>query len=147
MFGLFSAPKISAAIAAAAIVLAGTASLSYADTGSVRLRIVKAGIIVGAGGGSGVLHFKGRNYPLRIDGLALGTIGVAQADLVGTAFNLRTAADIAGTYSGGSAGVAVAGGRQTTRLQNANGVVLQLRGQQVGLQLSLNLSGVNIALQ
>jgi len=147
MLGLSRAPKIGAAIAAAAVMVASAVSLSNADTGSVRIRIAKAGFIVGAGGGSGVLHFRGKNYPLRIDGVGLGTIGVSQADLVGTARNLRTAADIAGTYSGGTAGVAVAGGGQTTRLQNANGVVLDLRGQQVGFQVSLNLSGVNISLQ
>lgn len=147
MLGLFRATKFSAVIMAAAIMLAGTASQSYAETGSVRLKITKVGFIVGVGGGSGTLTFQGRRYRLSIGGVSAGTIGVAGMDLVGTASNLRTAADIAGTYSALSAGVAVAGGARVATLQNSNGVVLQLHGQQVGLSASLSVSGLTISLQ
>ena len=143
-FGLI---KNGAAILGAAVILASAAWPSYAETGTVRVRIAKAGFIVGVGGGSGILHFKGRNYRLRIDGISAGTIGIARADLVGTASNLRIASDIAGTYSAVSAGVAVAAGGKTARLQNQKGVVLELHGTQVGFELSLNLSGVTVSLQ
>ena len=143
-FGLI---KNGAAILGAAVILASAAWPSYAETGTVRVRIAKAGFIVGVGGGSGILHFKGRNYRLRIDGISAGTIGIARADLVGTAPNLRIASDIAGTYSAVSAGVAVAAGGKTARLQNQKGVVLELHGTQVGFELSLNLSGVTVSLQ
>jgi hypothetical protein len=131
----------------AAIMLTGAVSQSDADTGSVRLRITKVGFIVGVGGGSGTLNFKGRSYRLSIGGVSAGTIGAAGADLVGTASNLRTAADIAGTYSAISAGVAVAAGAKAVTLQNSNGVVLQLHGRQVGFEASLSLSGLTISLQ
>jgi hypothetical protein len=143
-FGLI---KNGAAILGAAVILASAALPSYAETGTVRVRIAKAGFIVGVGGGSGILDFKGRNYRLRIDGISAGTIGIAPADLVGTASNLRIASDIAGTYSAVSAGVAVAAGGKTARLQNQKGVVLELHGTQVGFELSLNLSGVTVSLQ
>ena len=143
-FGLI---KNGAAILGAAVILASAAWPSYAETGTVRVRIAKAGFIVGVGGGSGILDFKGRNYRLRIDGISAGTIGIAPADLVGTASNLRTASDIAGTYSAVSAGVAIAAGGKTARLQNQKGVVLELHGTQVGFELSLNLSGVTVSLQ
>jgi hypothetical protein len=132
---------------AAAVTVLLQTGVAFADSGTVRIRIAKAGFIVGVGGGSGVLNFKGKNYQLRVSGVSAGTIGMAQADLVGTAHNLQTAADIAGSYSAVSAGLAVAGGGKTAQLQNARGVVLRLRGRQVGFELSLNLSGVNIALQ
>ncbi|MGA8749791.1 MAG: hypothetical protein WB563_13445 [Pseudolabrys sp.] len=127
--------------------LTGAVSQSDADTGSVRLRITKVGFIVGVGGGSGTLNLKGRSYRLSIGGVSAGTIGAAGADLVGTASNLRTAADIAGTYSAISAGVAVAAGAKAVTLQNSNGVVLQLHGRQVGFEASLSLSGLTISLQ
>ncbi|MGA8937113.1 MAG: hypothetical protein WB522_22905 [Pseudolabrys sp.] len=127
--------------------LTGAVSQSDADTASVRLRITKVGFIVGVGGGSGTLNFKGRSYRLSIGGVSAGTIGAAGADLVGTASNLRTAADIAGTYSAISAGVAVAAGAKAVTLQNSNGVVLQLHGRQVGFEASLSLSGLTISLQ
>ena len=147
MLSLFRATKFCAAITVAAIILTGATSQSYAETGSVRLKITKVGFIVGVGGGSGILTFKGRHYRLSIGGVSAGTIGVAGMDLVGTASNLRTAADIAGTYSALAAGVAVAGGAKVATLQNSNGVVLQLQGRQVGFSASLSVSGLTISLQ
>ena len=147
MLGLVRAIKLGAVIVAAAITLVSVSSLSHAASGSVRIKVAKAGFIVGVGGGSGVLRFQGRDYQLRVGGVSVGTIGVAQADLVGTASNLQTAADSAGTYTAVSAGLAVAGGGKTARLRNSKGVVLELRGTQVGFELSLDLSGVTISLQ
>jgi len=128
-------------------VLAGTLSRSYAETGAVRFHIVKAGFIIGAGGGSGTLRFKGRNYRLGIGGINVGTIGASAVDLVGTASNLRTAGDIVGTYSQGSAAIAVVGGGRVATLQNPNGVVIKVRGPAIGLEASLSLSGMTISMQ
>ena len=118
-----------------------------AATGAVAIRVVSAGFIIGMSGGSGTLTFQGRQYPLTIGGISAGaTIGASGTDLVGTAYHLRTAADIAGIYSAGGAGLAVAGGRSAAQLSNANGVVLRLRGRQVGFMFSLDLSGMTISL-
>jgi hypothetical protein len=68
-------------------------------------------------------------------------------DLVGTAENLRAAADIVGTYSQGSAALAIVGGGRVAELQNANGVVLRVSGPEIGLEVSLSLSGTTISKQ
>jgi hypothetical protein len=143
----FHVTKVCAAVVLAAAALICAPSQSSAETGSVRIKITKVGFIVGVGGGSGTLAFRGRTYRLNISGVSVGTIGVAGADLVGTASNLRTAADIAGTYSAASAGIAVAGGAKAATLQNSNGVVLTLRGRQVGFAASLSVSGLTISMQ
>ena len=147
MLGFIRAIKIGSTIKATATMLMGAPSLSHAQTGSVRISVAKAGFIIGVGGGSGTLHFKGRYYPLSVSGIGVGTIGVARADMVGRVYNLRSAADIAGTYTAVSGGIAVAGGGKTARLQNANGVVMELRGTQVGFEVSLSLSGMTVALR
>lgn len=147
MAGLFNAAKLCAGLLAATFFLTAVASPSYAETGSVRLKVTSVGFIVGIGGGSGVLNFRGKTYRLRLSGVSAGTIGAAGMDLAGTASNLRTAADIAGTYSAASAGLAVAGGAKVVTLQNANGVVLTLQGREVGFQANLSVSGVTISLQ
>jgi hypothetical protein len=141
------ATKIFASIIAVAMILAGVSTQSFADSGTVHLKITKVGFIVGVGGGSGTLNFQGKTYRLSVGGVSAGTIGAAGANLVGTAKNLRTAADIAGTYSAASASVAVAGGAKAVTLQNSNGVVLTLQGKQVGFEASLSLSGLSISLQ
>jgi hypothetical protein len=147
MLSFFRAVNFGAAVVAANIMLAGAPSLSHAQTGSVRVTITKVGFIVGVGGGNGTLNFKGNSYPLSIGGVSVGTFGATAADLVGRAYNLRTAADIAGTYTAVGAGVAVAGGAKVARLQNANGVILEMRGRQVGLEFSINLSGMTVSLR
>ena len=97
--------SVSAVVAAAFI---ATSAPAMADSGSVRLRMANAGFIVGIGGGSGTLTFRGHTYPLRIGGISLGTIGASGGTLVGRARNLHTPTDIVGTYSAIGAGVALA---------------------------------------
>ena len=147
MLNLSRARTLGSAMWLVAVVLTAAPSLSYAESGSVSMRISKVGFIVGVGGGSGTLTFKGKHYRLSIGGVSAGTIGVASMNLVGTATNLRTAADIAGSYSVASAGLAVAGGGKVATLQNANGVVLQLQGPQVGFEASPAVSGLTIGLR
>ncbi len=147
MPGFIRALKFCAFVAAVMVTLAGVSTPSSAQTGTVRIKIVKVGFIVGVGGGSGVLHYHGHTYRLGVGGVSAGTIGIAGANLVGTAYNLRSPADIAGTYGAGSASVAVVGGPKVARLQNEKGVVLELHGVQLGLEASLSLGGMTIVLK
>jgi lipid-binding SYLF domain-containing protein len=134
-------------VSGAALATGAFVPTAEAATGSVAIRILSAGFIFGASGGSGVLSFEGRQYPLRIGGISAGaTIGASGADLVGTAYHLHSPADIEGIYSAIGAGLAIAGGRTAARLSNARGVVLRLRGRQVGFMFSLDLSGMSISL-
>ncbi|WP_262298343.1 hypothetical protein [Microvirga sesbaniae] len=122
--------------------------LGWAATGTVHVEIARAGFIVGVGGGRGTLVFQGRRYPLSVGGLSVGaTIGATKAELVGRAYNLRRPSDIAGTYTAVGGGVAAGGGASGVRLQNAKGVVLELRGRTIGLELNANVSGVQIGLR
>jgi len=139
--------KSAAVVFAAAAMLIVATLPSQADTGAVRFRVGSAGFIIGVGGGSGTLTFHGKTYPLRVSGVSLGMIGVSSADLVGRARNLRRASDIAGSYTAVGAGLAIAGGASTARMQNANGVVLEVRGTKVGFSASLDLSGLTISMQ
>jgi hypothetical protein len=147
MLGIFRASIFTAAVVAVTSFLTIIPTQSFAATGTVRIRVTNVGFIFGVGGGSGTLTFHGRHYRFNISGVSAGTIGIAGTDFVGTASHLRTAADIAGTYSAVGAGIAVAGGVKAATLQNGRGVVLTLRGRQVGFQASLGLSGLTITLQ
>ena len=133
-------------IIATALILFGAMSAPVrAQTGAVHLKVVKAGFIVGVGGGSGTLLYQGVRYPLSVGGIGIGTIGVAGVELVGTAYNLRNAADIVGTYGAAGAGATFVGGALVARLQNEKGVVLEVHGVQAGFQLSLGLAGMTIS--
>jgi hypothetical protein len=148
MLSYIRAIRLVAAVLLAAAGLAGASTESNAQTtGTVRLHIVRAGFIVGIGGGSGTLIYHGRSYPLSIGGIGIGSLGVAAVDLVGTAYHLRRPADIAGTYGAAGAGAAFVGGGQVAQLQNNRGVILQVQGPQVGFQVSIGLGGMTIALR
>src|SRR5215468_7519029 len=51
------------------------------------------------GSGSGYLFYQGRKYSLGVSGAKIGRMWATSIDLVGTASNLRSAADILGTYT------------------------------------------------
>jgi hypothetical protein len=103
---------------------------------------------LGAGGGSGLLHFQGKGYPVSIGGVSLGaTIGASKAELIGEVYNLGKPSDIEGTYVAAQAGVAAGGGAKVFDLSNSKGVNLKLRGAQIGFELSLDLSGMEIKLK
>jgi lipid-binding SYLF domain-containing protein len=135
-------------VSGAALASASMLAPAEAATGQISLHIVAAGFIFGMSGGSGLLTFQGRQYPLTIGGISAGaTIGVSGTDLVGTASRLHSPADIEGIYSAVGAGLSVAGGRSAAQLSNARGVILRLRGRQVGFMFSLDLAGMSISLQ
>jgi hypothetical protein len=135
-------------LALAGLLVSGTATSAQAETGAVRVVFTKGGFIIGVGGGHGVLTFRGRHYPFRVSGMSIGaTIGASTTNLVGHALNIRSPGDIAGNYSAIGAGGALAAGAGGVQLQNEKGVVLQLHGAKVGVELSAAVGGVQIALE
>src|SRR5258708_6016188 len=96
-----------AVIALFAVVLPATSSLAQAP-GRARVGFVKAGLMVGAGGGSGVLTYRSRDYPFRVSGLSLGvTAGSSVSWLEGWTSGIREVSDFTGAYSSVGAGGAL----------------------------------------
>jgi len=118
-----------------------------AQPATIEFELYKAGFIVGVSGGRGTLHFQGKAYPLSIGGVSVGaTAGVSKAELVGEVHNLQRLEDIEGTYSALQAGLTLGGGAKVTQLENSRKVRLQVRGKQIGIELSLDLNGMQISL-
>jgi hypothetical protein len=125
----------------------GLATPSHAVTGTVRVTVAKAGFIVGAGGGKGVLTFRHRNYPFMVQGLSLGlTAGASINRLVGRAEHISELGDFAGSYSVVGAGGALVGGVGGVQLRNDKGVTITLQGPKGGVEVSANITKVVITL-
>jgi hypothetical protein len=125
----------------------GLATPSHAITGAVRVTVAKAGFVVGAGGGRGVLTFRHRNYPFTVQGLSLGiTAGASVNKLVGRADYINELGDFGGTYSVVGAGAALIGGVGAVQLRNDKGVTITLQGPRAGLEVSANITKVVITL-
>jgi hypothetical protein len=134
----------------ALLALAGTAfvSAACADDGAIRFRVIKAGLVVGGSGGSGVLSFHGRQYPIGIGGVSYGfTFGASQTYFRGTVSNIHRPADVTGVYAAGNVGAAAGHGAQAIVLTNQHGAVLTLTGSSVGLIVSADLNGLVITVR
>jgi len=143
--------KHSSALRTALVVLVafvGLSSTAHADSGFVTLTIYKAGWIIGGSGGSGVLKFRGRSYPLATGGLDYGLVfGGSRTILRGRVSNINRPSDVAGVYGAAGAGLAVGAGARAIVLTNQKGAVLQLSGTQVGLMANADLSGLAITME
>ena len=138
----------AAAIALTALFGVGLTTAAHADSGTISIRIFKAGFVIGGSAGSGVLHFHGHNYPLSIGGLSYGfTFGASETRFHGRVTNIHRPSDVAGVYAQGGAGAAVGRGAQAVVLTNQRGAVLTLTGEQTGVIVSLDLSGLALSLK
>jgi hypothetical protein len=135
-------------IALMAMVGASVSSVAHADSGTIRISVVKGGWFIGASGGSGTLTFHGRRYPLSIGGLSAGLVfGASQTYLSGRVSHINRPSDVEGVYGAGGAGAAVGMGVRAIVLTNAKGAVLELSGRQTGLMVNADLSGLAISLR
>jgi hypothetical protein len=138
------------ALVAAVVVLActGVSSVAHADSGTIRISVLKGGWFIGASGGSGTLTFRGRQYRLSIGGLSAGLVfGASQTYWSGRVGNINRASDVAGVYAAGGAGAAIGRGAQVIVLTNEKGAVLEMSGRQTGLMVNADLSGLAISLR
>jgi len=135
-------------LAFAALTGVALSSAVHADEGFVQLTIYKAGWVIGGSGGSGVLDFRGRRYPLSTGGLDYGFVfGGSKTVLRGRVSNIFRPSDVAGVYGAAGAGIAVGRGARAIVLTNQKGAVLELSGQQVGLMANADLSGLAITMR
>jgi hypothetical protein len=143
--------KIPSAIRTALVALVAFFAISTAaraESGYVTLTIYKAGWIIGGSGGSGVLEFQGRRYPLSTGGIDYGLVfGGSKTVLRGRVSNIRRPSDVAGVYGAAGAGLTVGRGARGIILTNQKGAVLELTGRQVGLMANADLSGLAITLK
>ena len=94
--------------------------------------------------GSAYLFYQGEKYALGVSGTKIGRIWASTIDLIGTASNLRSVTDILGTYNGADPEGALVRRATTAHLENAKGVVLEIRAVNLGHRSTLDLSGMTL---
>ena len=115
--------------------------------GRITFEATSIGVGVDVSWGNGTFSFQGKQYPISIQGLGLAGVGISQVNAVGDVYNLKNAADVAGTYVGITGGIAIAGGPKGILAQNQNGVVIDLRATQQGVSFNLGANGFTVNLQ
>ena len=138
----------NALIALTALAAASVSSLAHADSGTIRISVLKGGWFIGASGGNGMLTFHGQRYPLSVGGLDAGLVfGASQTYLAGRVSHISRPSDVAGVYGAAGAGLTIVNGARAIVLANQKGAVLHLAGHQVGLMANADLSGLAITLK
>lgn len=136
---------VAAVLVSAATPVAAKGAKAKPDaTVSFTTGSVAAGI--GFSWGSGTLRYKGKSYPIKVEGLSVGDVGISKATASGNVYHLKTLADFAGNYTAASAGATVGGGGSVSAMQNQNGVVLKISATTKGLKLKFATEGVKIEL-
>ena len=96
------------------------------------------------GYGSGILFYQAQRYGLGVSAAKIVRIGASKIDLIGTASNLRSVADILGTYNSADPEAGLVRRARTVRLENAKGVVLEIRAVNLDRRSTLDLSGMTL---
>ena len=103
---------------------------------------VAAGI--GFSWGKGTLSYQGKTYPVKVEGLSVGEVGITRASATGEVFNLKKLADFSGNYVAGGAEGPVGGGAGISTMKNQNGVVIELKSTTQGANLKLAAEGIKL---
>ena len=100
--------------------------------------------------GSGTLTYKGKDYPVKVNGLSIGKVGMTGVSAIGEVFNLKHLQDFNGHYNvgaEGTRGVTIAKGKAGTLMTNQAGVIVRLAATQTGLDVNATGGGVDMQIQ
>ena len=100
---------------------------------------------IGYSWGKGTLKYKGKSYPVKVEGLSVGEVGVNRATATGNVYNLKSLADFDGQFVAGGAEATVGGGAGITAMKNQNGVSIELKSTTQGASLKLAAEGLKLS--
>jgi hypothetical protein len=100
--------------------------------------------------GSGTLTYKGKDYPVKVNGLSVGKVGMTGSSAYGEVFNLKHLQDFNGHYNIGAAGtrgVTLGSGKAGTIMTNQARVIVRLSATQKGVDVNATGGGVDMQIQ
>jgi len=146
--------KFIGAFTLAATLLASSLAMAADDKkkvpdGTVTIDETQFAFIIGGSVGGGKLSFQGKDYDFKVGGLTVGAnVGASKMSAAGDVFNLTDVAKFPGTYTKVDVSATMGGGEGILRLKNENGVVIDLKSRNQGLQLNVgSASGVKITMK
>ncbi len=129
-----------------------TQAASHHSGPDATLRLSGGSFALGIGfrWGSGTLTYKGKNYPVKVNGLSVGKVGITGSSAYGEVFNLKHLQDFNGHYNIGAAGtrgVTLGSGKTGTLMTNQAGVIVRVSATQQGLDVNATGGGVDMQIQ
>ena len=144
--------KIAILLLVVAVMTGFTQAASHHSGPDATLRLSGGSFALGIGfrWGSGTLTYKGKDYPVKVNGLSVGKVGMTGSSAYGEVFNLKHLQDFNGHYNVGAAGtrgVTIAKGKAGTLMSNQAGVIVRLSATQTGLDVNATGGGVDMQIQ
>jgi hypothetical protein len=144
--------KIAVSLLALGVMTGFTQAATHESRPDATLRMSIGGVHLGIGGssGSGTLTYRGKNYPFKVSGMAVGRVGVTSSSAVGDVFNLRHLQDFNGNYTvsgAGTRGVTLGAGQTGTVMSNQAGVIVRISSTQRGVAVNATGGGLTMQLQ
>ena len=144
--------KIAILSLVVAVMTGFTQAASHHSGPDARLRLSGGSFALGIGfrWGGGTLTYKGKDYPVKVNGLSIGKVGMTGTSAYGEVFNLRHLQDFNGHYDVGGAGtrgVTVGSGKAGTLMTNQAGVIVRLAATQTGLDVNATGGGCDMQIQ
>ena len=133
-------------VVALVLAFAFTAAPVLADepSGTISVELTSASALLGAAWGQGVLTFGNRTYAFKVKGLKVLSVGIKKASVNGEVYNLKNAADLAGTYKEASkGGLTLVKKKGAVVVENDKGVVIVL-GSVKGMDVGLAKGGLTV---
>ena len=144
--------KIAILSLVVAVMTGFTQAASHHSGPDATLRLSGGSFALGIGfrWGSGTLTYKGKNYPVKVNGLSIGKVGMTGVSAYGEIFNLKHLQDFNGHYNvgaEGTRGVTIAKGKAGSIMTNQAGVIVRLAATQTGLDVNATGGGVDMQIQ
>ena len=144
--------KITILSLVVAVMTGFTQAASHHSGPNATLRLSGGSFALGIGfrWGSGTLTYKGKDYPVKVNGLSVGKVGMTGSSAYGEVFNLKHLQDFNGHYNVGGAGtrgVTLGAGKTGTIMSNQAGVIVRVSSTQSGVAVNATGGGVDMQLQ
>ena len=145
--------KIAILLLVVAVMTGFTQAASHHHSGpDATLRLSGGSFALGIGfrWGSGTLSYKGKDYPVKVNGLSIGKVGMTGVSAIGEVFNLKHLQDFNGHYNvgaEGTRGVTIAKGKAGSIMTNQAGVIVRLAATQTGVDVNATGGGVDMQIQ
>ena len=144
--------KIAILLLVVGVMTGFTQGATHQSKPDATLRLSGGSFALGIGfrWGSGTLTYKGKNYPVKVNGFSVGKVGVTGSSAYGEIFNLKHLQDFHGHYNVGGAGtrgVTLGSGKAGTLMSNQSGVIVRLAATQQGLDVNVTGGGVDMQIQ
>ena len=128
-------------------ILGGLALAQATPDATLTLSESSVAVGIGFSRGTGTLSYQGKTYPVTVEGLSVGEVGITRATASGKVYNLKNLADFDGNYAAARAGATIARGAEAIAMRNPNGVVIELTTTTQGANLKLAVAGLRLSVQ